>query len=231
MKKLILLSFTLLTSMSFSQVELVRVASKGDYNKLSLDYNIGLNKGVTPGGLNGESFQSTNLNFVHTDIGLRYMLNTKCGLKFNAGFDNLKNGKDQTSFSSNYTRFAISGIINLTNVLRMKKNIGVAGDESKFKLLFHSGLGIASLSNKKFGFIKDADNMFNFSLGLTPMYNVNDKLSINMDIVSIANLYQDYRYDFTGKYHNAGFDGGLINVSLGISYRFGMHPKHADWIQ
>jgi OmpA-OmpF porin, OOP family len=219
MKKITLLALAFISTMSFSQ-ELVRVASKGDYNKLSIDYNVGLNKGVTPGGVNGKSFSSTNLNFIHTDIGIRYMLNTKCGLRFNAGFDNLKNGKDQVAFSSNYTRLSISGIMNLTAVLGMK---------NKFGMLFHSGLGFSGLSNNKFAFIKGADNMFNFSLGLTPMYNVNEKLSINLDIVSIANIYQDNRYDFSGTYDNQGFDGGLINVSLGISYRFGMHPKHADW--
>jgi len=210
MKKPLFIISILATSLSFSQ-------EKNAANKFSIDFNFGLNKPTS----SFTSGYTNKLNIYHTDLGLRYMLNTKCGFKIDAGIDNFKSTVANYNFNTNYLRFSLQGIINIGSL--------VGFNESKFGLLLHGGAGSGSLGNNKIGVGKGIDDMINVTVGITPQFRVSNKIALNLDLSYISNIYQDHRFDYKSTNSSRGFDGNMFNASIGLSYYLGKNEKHFDW--
>ncbi|MBI1835836.1 MAG: hypothetical protein HYR91_01075 [Flavobacteriia bacterium] len=215
MKKTILFVTMLTSGFAYSQ------EVNNQINKLSIDFNIGFNKPVshfTTG------YGTSVLSPFHTDIGLRYMLNSRIGLKFDAGFDNFKNSSSTLAFNSKLLRFSLQSVFNLGNILNFNSFT------SKFGLLAHAGAGISSLKDAKFGIGKGADDMIHTIFGITPQYKVSSNLCVNLDFTFIGNIYQDHTFDYKSTISDRGFDGNFYNLSLGFSYYLGKGEKHQDWV-
>ena len=210
MKKTLFITSILATSLSFSQ-------EKNDANKFSIDFNFGLNK---PSSSNTTGY-SYKLNMYHTDFGLRYMLNNKCGIKLDVGIDNFKSSITNYNYNTNYLRFSLQGIVNAGSVIGF--------NNSKIGLLLHGGAGSGSLGNNKIGVGKGIDDMINVIVGITPQFRVSNKIALNLDLSYISNIYQDHRFDYKSRSNSRGFDGNFFNVSVGLSFYLGKNEKHFDW--
>ena len=210
MKKILLISTILTTGLSYTQ-------ENKSINKLSIDLNYGINKPTSV----LTSGYSSKINPLHADLGIRYMLNTKCGIKLDAGIDNFKSKVTSYNFDSKYLRFSLQGIINVGSLIGF--------NDLRFGLLLHGGVGTASLNTKKIAIGKPADDMINVMVGITPQFRVSNKIALNLDLSYISNIYQDHRFDYKSTNSSRGFDGNFINASVGISYYLGKNEKHFDW--
>ncbi len=100
----------------------------------------------------------------------------------------------------------------------------------KIGLNLHAGFGLSTISNPAYKEvlgkndtdpgIEGNDDVVTIVLGLTPQYQLNDKISINLDIAakflakqnSYFNLGQDQRANETM--------GNIFNVAVGATYKF-----------
>ena len=210
MKKTLFIISILATSLSFSQ-------EKNAANKFSIDFNFGLNKPTS----SFTSGYTNKFNLNHTDLGIRYMFNTKCGFKLDAGIDNFKSTLANYNYNTNYLRFSLQGIMNIGSI--------VGFNNSKFGLILHGGAGSGSLGNNKIGVGKGIDDMINVTVGITPQFRVSNKIALNLDLSYISNIYQDHRFDYKSTNSSRGFDGNMFNASIGLSYYLGKNEKHFDW--
>jgi OOP family OmpA-OmpF porin len=210
MKKTLFITTILATSLSFSQ-------ENNSANKLSIDFNFGLNKPTS----SFTSGYTNKLNLYHTDLGIRYMLNTKCGVKLDVGIDNFTSTVVNYNYNTNYLRFSLQGIMNIGSIIGF--------NDSKFGLLLHGGAGTGSLGNNKIGLGKGFDDMVNVIVGITPQFKVSNKIALNFDLSYISNIYQNHKFDYKSRTNSRGFDGNFINASVGISYYLGKNEKHYDW--
>lgn len=214
MKKILLVSGLALSTIAFGQAT---------FNKVSVDFSVGLNKAM---GQRGPGL-ATNLNLPHVDLGVRYMLNNKYGLKFDLGYDMYKSHKDLSAaeeFSTQYIRMNFQGILNFTNVLDFNQfydKLGVFG---------HAGPGIAFHNDGKHDPAYKTDFMANFVAGITVQLKVSPKLAITGDVTANAHILQDVTLDGRTLLPNSnGFDVITASSSLGINYYLGDAAEHADW--
>jgi OOP family OmpA-OmpF porin len=214
MKKILLVSGLALSTLAFGQTT---------FNKVSIDFSVGLNKSISDRGT-GAAYK---LNLPHIDLGVRYMLNNKYGLKFDLGYDMYKSPKDfpaASEFSTTYLRMNFQGILNFTNVLDFTNfydKLGVFG---------HAGPGIAFHGDGKNGPDYKPDFMASFIAGCTAQLKVSPKLAITGDVSATAHILQDISLDGRSKLTaNNGFDVVTASASIGINYYLGDAAEHADW--
>jgi OmpA-OmpF porin, OOP family len=198
-----------------------------EYNQLSIDFNIGANKPFepfTPG------YRTPTFNFISTNTGLRYMFNNNFGMRADFGFDSFKNAPESKEFKSNLFRGSIQGVASLGNVLDFRDF------SERFSLLFHGGLGLASLRNENSDGIfnwknNGAHEMISFMFGFTPQYKISEKFSVNLDWTLYRHLYQNRTFDMNSKTNVRGFDATMAALTVGVSYYIGKKEKHADWVE
>ncbi|MGV3629835.1 MAG: OmpA family protein [Bacteroidota bacterium] len=213
MKKILLVSGLALSTLAFGQT----------YNKMSVDFSVGLNKTMSQRGAS----LANAVGLPHLDLGARYMLNNKYGLKFDLGYDMYKSRKDAPAakeFSTSYFRMNFQGILNFTNVLDFNQFY------DKFGVFGHAGPGIAFHGDGGHGPAYKMDFMANFVAGLTAQYKVSPKLAITGDVTAIAHILQNVNLDGRSKLNvSNGFDVLTANASIGINYYLGDAAEHADW--
>ena len=187
------------------------------YNQWSLDINGGISKPTTPF-VTGYYVSDTNL--FHVDLGARYMVNPKFGIKVDFGYDTFKNESDVPNFKGQYIRANFQGVVNLGRTLNFE-------DFSKnVNLQFHMGPGYAFLKNDNFS---GTDNIVNLLAGLTGQVKLSDRVAFNADFTLVNNVRQYMTFDGTQLNPDRGFNGLLYNASVGLSIYLGKHTKHADW--
>lgn len=240
-----------------AQEEIVEIQNNGtyykasNYDKWSVELNVGANNAI----YNWSSgyYDRKVLNMWHADLGVRYMFNTKFGLKADAGFDQLKNHPDSKEFETRQWRFSLQGVLNLGRILSFE-------DWTKsLSLLFHAGPGYALLQNDNF---TENDGMLNVMAGLTGQIRLNDRLALTADITGMNNFGMQHTWNglsrdadyltvttvipsqvvngqtipgqsVTSQVANPAnqytkYLNPLLNVSLGLTYYFG-NREHADW--
>jgi OOP family OmpA-OmpF porin len=209
----------------------VLLSQQSSYNKVSIEANIGFTKPVYPF---TEGYFTNFLSPSHTNLGFRYALNERFGIRADFGFDHFKNdkfGKNDTSivFKSNYYRTSLEGVINLGNIIFKQKPMN-----GKFGLLLHGGGGFSILQSpltlKGIEWREDqSDIMINVMMGTTGQYKVNERLALNLDLTMISHLLQTFTFDMYNSAKRGGFDGVLLNVNMGVSFYLGKKPQHIDW--
>ena len=82
MKKIIFIAALLVavTEINAQETKIQKETTSTEFNKWSVDVNAGLSKPTAPFSTN---YYSSNTNFIHGDLGVRYMLNNKFGLNTN----------------------------------------------------------------------------------------------------------------------------------------------------
>ena len=222
------------------------------YNKWSAELNVGGTNAIynwSPGYSDAKF-----LGPWHADLGIRYMFNTKLGLKASAGYDEIKNRDDSNEFKSTQWRFNLEGVLNLGRIL------SVEDWTRSLSLLFHAGPGYAIFQNDNLA--KD-DDMINIMAGLTAQYKLSNHFAITADFTGMNNLKmastwnglsRDEEYitvttvipsqvvhgetipgqTVTSQVKNPATDylkhlNPLVNLSLGLTYYIGKKEQHADW--
>jgi|688.fasta_scaffold01163_25 OOP family OmpA-OmpF porin len=122
-----------------------KTKSERDYNVFSVEANVGQHKPnevFSPGYFSANPDKYMNFQQIsHFDLGFRYMLNEKFGLKLDFAYNTIKPEPDNGSldFEGVKYRIGLQGVINLRNVLNFRswtKRIG---------LLVHGGLQVSRL--------------------------------------------------------------------------------------
>lgn len=189
------------------------------FDPFSIELRVGLNNPVNP---MAPTYDAQSLGLFHGAMDFRYMLNTKFGVNLETAFDQLKSGRESTSFTTNYFR-ATAGInLNLGNVFHFYDWT------DRFGLLMSAGAGFSSM--KEVSSNEPYDQMMNITFGLIPQWRLSNRWVIDLSMVSIAHIYQSRTYDFSQTNNKRGVDGYLFNLSVGLRYNFGK-GVHADWLK
>ncbi len=187
-----------------------------DYNKWSVELAGGFNKPSRT--FTSSRYYSSRVSPFTADLGVRYMMNNKFGLKADFGYNSLTEQKNSSlDFTSKYYRVDLQGVANLGRIMNFEtwtKTIGLLG---------HAGFGVAQLENSDFHF---KDRMGNLIAGLTGQIRLTDRIALTGDVTTIFNTCQDANFDGAGLTHNRGFSGVVFNGTVGLNVYLGKNAKH-----
>jgi OOP family OmpA-OmpF porin len=201
-------------------------ATAQDYNRSSVGLSIGGHDGMH------NTLHTTRVyQFTHYEANYRYMLNNRVGLKFDAGFDNFKFSDGHPATKA--LRFSIQPVFNLTDLLHMNDF------SERLGIQLHVGGGYATMWNKTqlsgpaelfTAQEGSVDEMLQGIIGLSPMFKVSDKFSLQADISFMGNIRQNNGFDFEATpMQGGGFSGYYASATIGFNYYLGKNAKHADW--
>lgn len=200
------------------------------YNTWSIEANIGSNKAIKPFtpdyAVSGDSrfINITGIN--HFDIGVRKMLNTKFGFKFDLASDVIESQDgvaDSKSFQTIQNRIALQGIINLGNVLNFRTFT------NRFGLLAHGGPQVSRLTPRLVGGKSRPELNGGYMVGFTPQFRITDKLVFTTDFSVLVNSRQHYTWDGGESPISTNLDGQMNVISFGLTLYLSNKDKHADW--
>lgn len=190
--------------------------SSADYNKWSIELAGGFNKPqnyVTPG------YSFSTISPYTIDLGVRYMFNTKFGLKADAGYNNLSEKDGTAPFESRYYRANLQGVANLGRIMNFETWTNAIG------LLGHAGAGLGMIR----GSLPDS-YVGNVMAGLTGQIKLSNRFAITADATTILNVRQSVNFDSKSSVNAGGFGPIFFNGTVGLTYYLGKNQKHADWI-
>ncbi|MBG7612630.1 OmpA family protein [Polaribacter sp. BAL334] len=188
-----------------------------DYNKWSIDLGAGIHTIGVPlsPGYNASPLGQGN-------VGVRYMLNNKFGLRFDIGFSKFNESKGTPAFDANYYRASMEGVVNIGNVLNFNSW------SKRINLLLHAGGGFSSL-NTLSPTINGGDGMVNLLVGLTPQFKISDKISVFADFSSIIHFAQENSIDGGPNPTSRETNVSMFNTSIGVNIALGKRKQHADF--
>ncbi|WP_438967067.1 OmpA family protein [Flavobacterium sp.] len=204
-------------------------SANGDYNKWSVEVNVGQNKPEKPyatGYFSSDPTKYFNFNGVeHIDLGLRYMFNPYFGAKLDFGYDIMQNqaGTASLPFETNQYRVGLQGVINAGRLLKFETFT------NRFGLLLHGGLQVSQLApqmgiNK--GVTEDNGGLM---VGVTPQFRITNRLVLSGDFTLLSNVRQHFNWDGSYSEQANNLTGTLFNTSLGLTLYLGKKDTHADW--
>ena len=220
MKKIvIILAASLGLTNLHAQTETDKKAST-DFNKWSIELDGGLNKPQRP--FTSGNYYTARINPFTVDLGVRYMMNNKFGLKADVGYSTFGEQKNSSlPFDSKYYRADLQGVANLGRIMNFETWTNTFG------LLAHGGFGWGYLENKD---LHVKDNVANFIAGLTGQIRLTDRFALTGDISTILNAYQDHTFDGGSATNSRGFSGLMFTGTAGLNIYLGKNTKHADWV-
>lgn len=192
-----------------------------DYNKWSIEVTGGLHKPTRPF---ADGYSTSTPSLGQVNIGTRYMLNNRFGLKLDLGYNSIKESDNSLPFKSNYYRASLQGVANLGSLMKFETF------SDRIGLLFHAGGGYSHLAPKEPLEGTSDDHMLNVIAGITPQIRLSNRVALTTDVSMVGNIRQDYSWDGTETGSKRGFDGLVVNVSAGLTFYLGKNEKHADWI-
>ena len=220
MKKAVLPLLLLCLAPALRAQEATNEKPAQDYNKWTLELGGGINTAsnpLTPG------YDISGYNFYSANFGVRYMFNTKFGLKLGVTYDRLKEDDGSPEFETKVMGANLQGYANIGRILEFETWT------KRLNLLGHVGVGVSQLKNDER--IKYEDHVGNFLIGLTGQFKVSPRVTIFGDFTMNNTFAQDRTWD-GGAYSQApkqGFDGTLYQATIGLSVALGKHAEHADW--
>jgi OOP family OmpA-OmpF porin len=231
MNRIIATTILLLTFFTISAQEIIKKESKNEYNKWSVEVNIGNNKPIKPFS-KGYSSSADNVfmkfpELNHFDIGVRRMFSTKFGLKLDVGSDIIENqkGSDSKPFHSQ------QNIVSLQTVYNIGKVLGFEGFTNRFGLLAHFGIQVSQLNGKRENGKKVTEYNGGIIFGLTPQVKLSDRFAVSGDFSFLTNTRQNLNWDGrTYSNVNGNLTGKINYFKLGLNYYLGENEKHADWM-
>lgn len=213
-KNLLVAAMLTLGIAAYSQEETAKV----DYNRFSIEANGGFSKANNP----FADGYYTDIAPLHVDLGVRYMFNTKFGLRLQVGYDNMKGNSESIDFKSNYKNINLQGVVNVGRLLEFETWTKTVG------LHFHAGMGYGIVDGNRFDV---SDGSISVPLGFTALVRLSDRFALNADFSMYSLTGQD-QHNWDGSHPNLeirGFDASLFNASIGLAFYLGKHDKHADW--
>lgn len=227
MKKTATTLFLSLLSLSISAQEKEAKTDSG-FNRWSFEVNAGTNKAIKPFGVGYSSSDETKLNaFIlnHYDLGLRYMITSKFGLKLDVSNDKIANQKGSSSlpFESQQYRLGLQGVVNAGKIMNFEEFSRVIG------ILAHAGIQVSQF-NSDLGIAKGiTEYNGGIMLGVTPQIKISDRFVFTVDFTVLSNLRQHLNWDGTSSIKSNNLTGQMFNTSVGLCYYIGKNQKHADW--
>ena len=213
MKKIVMtLAFALALTGVHAQTE-----NSNGYNKWTIDLGAGFNKPQRPF---SDGYSTNTISPWTGDLGVRYMLNNKFGLKVDFGYNSFTSKGNTIDFDSKYYRVDLQAIANLGRIMNFETWTNTIG------LLGHAGFGYAQLRNDNF---KGADEIGNFIAGVTGQIKLSNRVALTADFSTILNASQDRTFDGAYVSDNRGFSGLVFNGTVGLNVYLGKNTKHADW--
>jgi OOP family OmpA-OmpF porin len=212
-KNVIILAFSLVFNNLHAQTE----NSGNDYNKWSIELAGGFNKPQRP---MSDNYYTARVSPFTADLGVRYMMNNKFGLKADFGYNSFTDHGNSLNFDSKYYRVDIQGVANLGRIMNFEtwtKTIGLLG---------HAGIGVAQLENED---LHVKDRMGNFIAGFTGQIRLSNRIALTGDVTTIVNAFQDNTFDGAGLTNSRGLSGLVFNGTVGLQVYLGKNAKHADW--
>ncbi len=179
-------------------------AQKGKSIKY-FDCNFGVTNPVEPF---ASGYRTPTFGLFHADLGYRLMINDRFGYRFMAGYDKISNSKNSLPFNSNYMRGSAEAMIDLSKVLNFREFTNFFG------LLMHGGVGASFLSGSG-----QSITMGHFVNGITLQGFVTPRLAINFDLTRVNHVYQQKTFDLTQEYSELGYDGFIMNITIGASLK------------
>lgn len=168
-------------------------------------------------GLNGCYDPSYN-GFTHFGAGVTYDFDETFGAKIDFGMDefSIQNDLRTMKTGTTNTRISAQGVINLTNLANSRASF------NKFNILAHAGGGVSILKSDIPEYI-NTDHLFNVVLGITPRFEVAERLYLTADFSALFNVSQHYFFNGELAYTDSpnSFTGIMYNASFGIAYKFG----------
>lgn len=206
--------------------------TNANYNKWSIEVGGGANKAISPF---TSGYYSGTPDFYNANLGVRYMINPKFGLKVIGNYDRLKEGKNSNDFSASFYRAGLEGVVNIGRVLNFEdwtNTIGILGHAGGGYGLMRSS-GTKNYNSNSDGFFKDGDQMGYLTIGLTPQVKLSNRIVLTGDVSYSKTVSQDFTWNGVNfndaNISNRGFDGSLWNATLGLTFYLGGNQKHADW--
>ncbi len=224
MKKL-LFSALLLSGVAATAQEMMADDAPRDresipYNQWSFDLGAGVHKPVRP--VAGGYFTNTP-SFGQGDLGIRYMVNDKFGFNLDLGYNRFEGDDESLPFKSHAYRASLEGVVNAGTLL------GFREWTDTFGVLVHGGAGVTSITYDEPIDIDDRDQMLNFTVGVTPQLKLSDRIALFGDLSIFGHVRQDRTFDGTAPTNLRGFNGFLVNASVGFNFYLGGNDVHADW--
>ena len=150
------------------------------YHRWTIEGAVGQSKGVKP---YAPGFYYSNPNttlhpdFNHFDLGARYMISPKFGLKLGLAYDRLRNqdGSDSGEFDMRVFGVNVQGVVNAVRLFSFEEQAG------RFGLLFHGGFQATQMT-PKVGVNKDVEEYNGGILvGFTPQFRLTRSLAVTAD--------------------------------------------------
>ena len=220
MKKLILtfVFASAFTTMSAQTETAEKSTANTDYNKWSVELAGGFNKPMRP--MSAGTRTAVVSPYV-ADLGVRYMINNKFGLKADFGYNSFTQGDDSKNFDSKYYRADLQGVANLGRIMNFETWTNTLG------LLGHAGFGLGFGESDN---SEGTDRMGNFIAGVTGQIKLSNRIALTGDFTTILNAKQNRTFDGLAQAGSPGFGGVLFNGTVGLSIYLGKNTKHADWV-
>src|SRR5690606_22564807 len=192
-----------------------------DFNRWSIEVAGGLHKPARP---MASGYYTNSPSFGQFSLGARYMFNNRFGAKLDVGYNMLEGADDSNPYKSNYLRTSLQGVINLGSILKFETWTNTFG------VLVHAGAGYSRLTAKEPVELDNTDQMLNVIAGISPQIKLGERMALTTDVSLIGNTRQDYTWDGTGVTEKRGWNGYMMNFSLGLTFYLGKNEKHADWV-
>lgn len=230
MRKLFILPFLLFGLTVTAQQQKDNNRSE-NFNHWSIEGNFGLNKALRPVSsgyynptfLDFDDLGDTQLSY-SADLGVRYMINNKFGLKVSGSYNEFRQATGSNNFDTDFYYGLIEGVVNGGALL------GFRDWTQTLNFLVHAGAGP--------GWIEPGDNSMNsgasdgvvtFTAGITPQVKISDHWVLNADVSLIGNALQDVSWDGNSDIATRGFNGAMMTTKVGVTYYLGSADKHVDW--
>jgi OmpA-OmpF porin, OOP family len=228
-------------------------ASGSDYNRWTIEANVGQSKGLNPFSTGYSSSEPGKVVGKFTvnnfGIGARYMVSPKFGVKVDINMDNFKNASSSKKFEVLQLRLSTQAVVNAARLFDVEENLG------RFGLLLHGGFNFMSLSPKldtglDTDLIIDPNAEFNpqtsnagkteYDLGVvfgaSPQYRITNRMAVNLDFSLITNYRQHLAWDGHYSQPSNNLSGAMITGNIGLNYSFGNGSgnddekvMHGDW--
>ena len=166
-------------------------------------------------------YNSNFSSFNHINIGGRYMFSEKFGVRVEYVNDRFISNTDNT-IGTYFNRFGAQLVYNLGKDLDL-----LYLTNENFGLLTHAGVGYTRSTIKKF---KVTEQIGSAIIGITPQYKLNDGFALFLDLSSVFNFKQHYRFD--GSLISPDYVptvGNHYNITLGVILYIGENRIHSDW--
>ena len=211
-------------------------SSEKPYDRWSIEFNFGTNR--TDDYYNS-GFYQTDIEkdlalggLGHYDLGVRYMLNEKFGLKFSGSYDIFDSNSDNSSsFDTNLLRLNFEGVANLRNVFNFDSfsdRIGLLGHAGVHYGFFGDGNDNGSDGDNA-ALVKGSDEVTGFVVGFTPQYRLSNTFVITADASFVKNYRQHKTWNYGTPANESNLNAEFMSFSLGVTAYLGKKETHADW--